>query len=102
CGGIHRHYPGTKVSERCCAMIEGLIARIKAFVMTASAVIAVLVGAYILGGRAARRSAEIKNQREENKRLSTTVEVKNETTAKVRRMDDDAVDDELSANWMRD
>ncbi|MCS5982292.1 hypothetical protein LNO78_29080 [Klebsiella pneumoniae subsp. pneumoniae] len=57
-------------------MIEGLIARIKAFVMTASAVIAVL-GAYILGGRAARRSAEIKNQREENKRLSTTIEVKN-------------------------
>ncbi|URI72870.1 hypothetical protein M3X91_27065 (plasmid) [Klebsiella pneumoniae] len=41
-------------------MIEGLIARIKAFVMTASAVIAVLFGAYILGGRAARRSAEIK------------------------------------------
>ncbi|HBL6736622.1 TPA: hypothetical protein LSH72_004010 [Klebsiella oxytoca] len=83
-------------------MIEGLIARIKAFAMTASAVIAVLLGAYILGGRAARRSAEIKNQREENKRLSTTVEVKNETTTKVRRMDDGAVDDELSANWMRD
>lgn len=83
-------------------MMEGLIARIKALVMTASAVIAVLLGAYILGGRAARRSAEIKNQREENKRLRTTFEVKNETTAKVRRMDDGAVDDELSANWMRD
>ena len=78
-------------------MIEGLIARIKAFVMTASAVIAVLFGAYILGGRAARRSAEIKNQREENKRLSTTIEVKNETTDKIRRMGDGAVDDELSA-----
>lgn len=83
-------------------MMEGLIARIKAFVMTATAVIAVLFGAYILGGRAARRSAEIKNQREENKRLKTTVEVKNETTAKVRRMDDGAVDDELNANWLRD
>jgi hypothetical protein len=55
-----------------------------------------------LGGRAARRSAEIKNQREENKRLSTTIEVKNETTDKIRRMGDGAVDDELSANWMRD
>lgn len=83
-------------------MIEGLIARIKAFVMTASAVITVLFGAYILGGRAARRSAEIKNQREENKRLSTVTEIRNETTSKVRRMDDDAVDNELSANWMRD
>lgn len=83
-------------------MIEGLIAHIKTFVMTASAVIAVLLGAYILGGRAARRSAEIKDQREENKRLRATVEVKNETIDKVRRMDDDTVDSELSANWMRD
>lgn len=83
-------------------MIEGLVARIKAFVMTASAVIAVLLGAYILGGRAARRSAEIQNQREENKRLRTVTEIRNETTSKVRRMDDDAVDSELSANWMRD
>lgn len=83
-------------------MIEGLIAHIKTFVMTASAVIAVLLGAYILGGRAARRSAEIKDQREENKRLRATVEVKNETIDKVRHMDDDAVDSELSANWMRD
>ncbi|HBT4797413.1 hypothetical protein HRF84_08090 [Klebsiella variicola] len=83
-------------------MIEGLVARIKAFVMTASAVIAVLLGAYILGGRAARRSAEIQSQREENKRLRTVTEIRNETTSKVRRMDDDAVDSELSANWMRD
>lgn len=83
-------------------MIEGLIAHIKTFVMTASAVIAVLFGAYILGGRAARRSAEIKDQREENKRLRATVEVKNETIDKVRHMDDDTVDSELSANWMRD
>ncbi|ELP0880817.1 TPA: hypothetical protein RRJ08_004026 [Klebsiella pneumoniae] len=83
-------------------MIEGLVARIKAYVMTVSAVIAVLLGAYILGGRAARRSAEIQSQREENKRLRTVTEIRNETTSKVRRMDDDAVDSELSANWMRD
>ncbi|EMJ3744475.1 MULTISPECIES: hypothetical protein [Klebsiella] len=83
-------------------MIEGLIARFKAFVMTASAVIAVLFGAYVLGGRSARRSMEIQSQQEENKRLKTTVEVKNETNDKVRRMDDDAVDSELAANWMRD
>ncbi|AKL03843.1 hypothetical protein AB184_00770 (plasmid) [Klebsiella oxytoca] len=83
-------------------MIEGLIARFKAFVMTASAVIAVLFGAYVLGGRSARRSMEIQSQQEENKRLKTTVEVKNETNDKVRHMDDDAVDSELAANWMRD
>lgn len=83
-------------------MIEGLIARFKAFVMTASAVIAVLFGAYILGGRSARRSIEIRSQREERKRLKTTVEIKNETSDKIRRMDDDAVDSELAANWVRD
>jgi len=83
-------------------MIEGLIARIKVFMMTATAVIAVLLGAYILGGRSARRAAEIKNQREESKRLHTTVEVKNEVTNGVRRMGDSAIDTELAVNWMRD
>ncbi|HBM3148270.1 TPA: hypothetical protein LVL74_004743 [Klebsiella oxytoca] len=83
-------------------MIEGLIARFKAFVMTAAAVIAVLFGAYILGGFSARRSIEIRGQREENKRLRTTVEIKNETNDKVRSMGDDAVDSELAVNWMRD
>ena len=83
-------------------MIEGLIAHIKTFVMTAAAVIAVLLGAYILGGRAARRSVEIQSQREENKRLRSVIEIKDETTKKVRHMDDDAVDGELAADWMRD
>lgn len=83
-------------------MIEGLIARFKVFVMTAAAVIAVLFGAYVLGGRSARRSIEIRSQREESKRLKTTVEIKNETSDKIRRMDDDAVDSELAANWVRD
>lgn len=101
-GGIHCHLPGSEVSARCGAMIEGLIARFKAFVMTAAAVIAVLFGAYILGGYSARRSIEIRGQREENKRLRTTVEIKNETNDKVRSMGDDAVDSELAANWMRD
>lgn len=83
-------------------MIEGLIARIKAFVLTAAAVTALLLGAYILGGRAARRAAQIKNQREENKRLQATVEIKNEATITVRGMGDSAVDAELAAHWMRD
>lgn len=83
-------------------MIEGLIARFKALVMTVTAVIAVLLGAYVLGGRSARRAAEIKNQREESKRLNATVEIKNETTDKVRGMGDGGVDAELAANWMRD
>lgn len=83
-------------------MIEGLIARVKAFVMTATAVIAVLLGAYILGGRSARRAAEIKNQREENKRLQATVEIKNEAMGKVRGMGDSGVDAELAAHWVRD
>ncbi|WP_154943789.1 hypothetical protein [Klebsiella grimontii] len=83
-------------------MIQGLIARFKAFVMTATAVIAVLLGAYILGGRSARRAAEIKNQREENKRLQATVEIKNEAMDKVRSMGDSGVDAELAAHWVRD
>ncbi|HHT4259114.1 TPA: hypothetical protein ACTYZB_004780 [Klebsiella variicola] len=83
-------------------MIESFIARFKAYLMTAAAVIALLLGAYVLGGRSARRSIEIRSQQEENKRLKTTVEVKNDVMEEIKRKDDAAVDAELNANWLRD
>mgnify|MGYP007112681344 CR=1 FL=1 len=62
----------------------------------------VLAGAYYLGGRAARRSMEIKAEREDNKRLQHTVDVKNDVINEIRRADDAAVDAQLSSDWMRD
>lgn len=83
-------------------MINGLISKAQQYLMTASAVILVLFGAYMLGGRAARRSVELKVERDEKKRIQHTVDVKNETINAVRKQGDDSVNTELIANWMRD
>lgn len=83
-------------------MIAGLISRFKALWMTALAVILVVFGAYCWGGRAAKRAVEIKTQRDENKRLQHTVDMKNEAVNVVRSKDDDTIDRELNDKWMRD
>lgn len=83
-------------------MIAGLISRFKALWMTALAVILVVFGAYCWGGRAAKRAVEIKAQRDENKRLQHTVDMKNEAVNVVRSKDDDTIARELNDKWMRD
>lgn len=83
-------------------MLAGLYAKVRQYLLTATAVIMVLAGAYYLGGSAARRSMEIKAHREEKKRLQNTVDVKNDVINTVRRKDDATVDSQLVADWMRD
>ena len=78
-------------------MNGSLLSKVKSTIMTLAAVFFVLVGAYTWGGRAARRAMEEKAQRENNKRLQGTVDVKNETTK-----DASAVHRELRDKWMRD
>jgi hypothetical protein len=51
-------------------MLLGLYIKARQYLPTAAAVIMVLAGAYL--GRAARRSMEIKAEREDNKRLQHT------------------------------
>ncbi|CZV82337.1 Uncharacterised protein [Enterobacter hormaechei] len=83
-------------------MLLGLYIKAKQYLLTAAAVIMVLAGAYYFGGRAARRSMEIKAEREDNKRLQHTLDVKNDVINAVRRSDDATVDAQLAADWMRD
>ncbi len=83
-------------------MLLGLYIKAKQYLLTAAAVIMVLAGAYYLGGLAARRSMEIKAEREDNKRLQHTLDVKNDVINAVRRSDDATVDAQLAADWMRD
>ena len=78
-------------------MNGSLLSKVKSTIMTLAAVFFVLVGAYTWGGRAARRAMEEKAQRENNKRLQGTVDVKNETIN-----DASAVHRELRDKWMRD
>ncbi|HCL5638264.1 TPA: hypothetical protein N2N45_004348 [Klebsiella aerogenes] len=77
------------------------LSKVKTAIMTLAAVFFVLVGAYTWGGRAARRAMEEKVQRENNKRLQDTVDVKNETITEVRTKSASAVRRELRDKWMR-
>lgn len=70
-------------------MLAALWARLQGWLLMASAVLLVLVGAYAAGGRAARRSAEL----ERNRRLSKAREVRDEVIAKNDALDDDAIRD---------
>lgn len=65
-------------------MLLGLYIKARQYLLTA----AVLAGAYYLGGRAARQPMEIKAEREDNKCLQHTLDVKNDIINAVRRSDD--------------
>ncbi|HDY9206480.1 TPA: hypothetical protein RRJ23_004681 [Klebsiella pneumoniae] len=82
-------------------MNGSLLSKVQTAIMTLAAVFFVLVGAYTWGGRAARRAMEEKVQRENNKRLQDTVDVKNETITEVRTKSASAVRRELRDKWMR-
>ncbi|GKK23671.1 hypothetical protein [Klebsiella variicola] len=83
-------------------MILGLYIKAWQYLLTAAAVNMVLAGAYYLAGQAARRSMEIKAEREDRKRLRHTLDVKNDVINAVRSSDDTTVDTQLAADWMRD
>lgn len=84
-------------------MLTGsLFSQIKSGLMTLAAVLLVLVGAYSLGGRAARQALEEKARREDNRRLQNTVDEKNETINEIRRKGASVVHHELHDKWMRD
>ncbi|EMB8467660.1 TPA: hypothetical protein ACXNQJ_004876 [Enterobacter hormaechei] len=83
-------------------MFGSLFSKLKIALVTAAAVLLVLVGAYTMGGRAARQAMEEKARQDDRKRLQNTVDVKNETINEVRAKDASAIHRELSDKWMRD
>ncbi|EFG7827380.1 TPA: hypothetical protein KL716_003223 [Escherichia coli] len=83
-------------------MLGSLMTKLKVALITLAAVLFVLVGAYTMGGNAARRAMEEKAKQEDRKRLQGTVDVKNETINEVRTKDASAVHRELRDKWMRD
>ncbi|HBN7236999.1 TPA: hypothetical protein L3438_003793 [Escherichia coli] len=83
-------------------MFGSLLIKFKSALLTLAAVLFVLVGAYTLGGSAARRSIKEKTREEEKRRLQRTVDIKNETVNEIRRKDASAVHRELYDKWLRD
>ncbi|OYB97767.1 hypothetical protein [Escherichia coli] len=82
-------------------MLGSLMTKLKVALITLSAVLFVLVGAYTMGGNAARRAMEEKAKQEDRKRLQNTVKVVNETSSKIRQKDASAVHRELYDKWVR-
>lgn len=83
-------------------MFGSLFSKLKIALITAAAVLLVLVGAYTMGGRAARQAMEEKARQDDRKRLQNTVDVKNETINEVRAKDASAIHRELRDKWLRD
>ncbi|QWR87155.1 MULTISPECIES: hypothetical protein [Cronobacter] len=83
-------------------MFGSLFLKLKIALITLAAVLLVLVGAYTMGGLAARRALEEKAKQDDKKRLQSTVDVKNETFNEVRQKDASAVHRELHDKWLRD
>ncbi|KLU17163.1 MULTISPECIES: hypothetical protein [Xenorhabdus] len=78
-----------------------MISKIKSALYTGLSVIAVLFAAYLIGGRAAKKSVEIKRRQEENQRLQTTLDVKKEVEHEVQQKEIGAAVTELRNDWMR-
>ncbi|MDE9454574.1 hypothetical protein [Xenorhabdus bovienii] len=78
-----------------------MITKLKSAFYTVLAVIAVLFAAYQMGGKAVRKSVEVKRRREDNKRLQTTLDVKNEVQDEVQQKESGAAANELRNDWMR-
>lgn len=77
-------------------MLTALWARAHGWLLTAGAVLLVLVGAYAAGGRAARRSVEIDRARADNRAREKAREVDD----KYDQMADDSVRDS-ARQWVR-
>ncbi|WP_275362237.1 hypothetical protein [Xenorhabdus bovienii] len=54
-----------------------------------------------MGGRSARKSVEIKRRQEDNRRLQTTLDVKNEVQDEVQQKESGVAANELRNDWMR-
>lgn len=70
-------------------MLAAIWGRLQGWAFMAGAVLLVLLGAYAMGGRAARRSAEIQRGRQ----LEQAREKRDEAVAKNDALDDDAIRD---------
>ncbi|MBE2897775.1 hypothetical protein HPC37_02760 [Pasteurellaceae bacterium 20609_3] len=67
----------------------------------AGAILAILIGAYSLGHRAARKSAQEKTVRDDLKRTEKTVTVIKETQNEISKKTNDDIHRELFTKWVR-
>jgi hypothetical protein len=79
-----------------------LIEKLKSWALLALAVLAVLLGAYGYGGRAARKAAEKKRDYDEALRAAAGAKGVHDVEVDIRQMPDGVAADQLRRDWMRD
>ncbi|KLN95679.1 hypothetical protein VK86_14305 [Moellerella wisconsensis] len=82
-------------------MIRLIFMKFKIYFYLLLSILFVIISAYTLGGKSAKKSFEIKRRREESVRLKKTIEVKKEVDNEVRQMEDGGANNELRNSWMR-
>ena len=78
-----------------------MIARLQSWALTALAILAVLVGAYAAGGRAARRSMELKQSRDDALRADAVVKGIRDARDEMSKMDIRDIRNDLRTKWVR-
>ncbi|GAA0353201.1 hypothetical protein L9H26_19220 [Morganella psychrotolerans] len=78
-----------------------MLLKLKSAIYTILAVVAVLFTAYHMGGRAAKKSMEIKRRSDALARIRTTLDTRNDIEHEIQAKDGTAVADELRSDWLR-
>lgn len=78
-----------------------ILDKLKSWALTALAVLLVLVGAYAMGGRASKKSAEKKRNYDEALRSAAGAKGKYDAELDTRRLPPGGAFDELGRDWMR-
>ena len=80
----------------------GILTRLQAWALTALAVLLIIVGAYALGGRTARKAADRKKEYNDALRAAAGAKGVQDATLTVRSLADGGAADKLRDDWMRD
>lgn len=78
-----------------------ILDKLKSWALTALAVLLVLVGAYAMGGRASKKSAEKKRNYDEALRSAAGAKGVHDAELETRRLPAGGAADELGRDWMR-
>lgn len=79
-----------------------VIEKLKGWALTALAVLLVLVGAYAMGGRASRKSAEKKKELDDALRAAAGAKGVHDATLETRKLPDGGAGALLRRDWVRD
>ncbi len=80
----------------------GIMTRLQAWALTALAVLLILVGAYAMGGRAAKKSSDQKKKYDDALRAAAGAKGVHDAEITVRDLPTGGAADSLRRDWMRD